>query len=141
MKMNNHFEATFVRIVGLLGFILATVAFLLTMSGMTDYYGQDSGSILFMSFIMCMALAFVGLMISTLAQLLRSSRNMESMAEVQTELLKQLAANSKATPAKKAAAPKAKKKTVAAQKTTASKTAAKKTATKKKAAPKKTTKK
>lgn len=79
MSLDTKFEASFVRIVGLLGFILATVAFFLMMSGMTDYYGQDAGSVMFMAFIMCTALAFVGLMISTLAQVLMTLQSIEKI--------------------------------------------------------------
>ena len=79
MKMDPGFEATFVRIIGLFGFILATVAFFLMMSGMTEGYGEDPGSVMFMAFVMCTALAFVGLMISTLAQVLRTLKSIETL--------------------------------------------------------------
>jgi len=72
-------EASFVRIVGLLGFILATVAFFLMLSGMTDYYGQDAGAMMFVGFIMCTALAFAGLMMSTLAQILTTLQSIEKL--------------------------------------------------------------
>lgn len=79
MNLDPDFEASFVRIIGLLGFILATVAFFLMMAGMAGYPTQDAGSVLFMAFIMCTALAFVGLMISTLAQVLKTLQNIEKL--------------------------------------------------------------
>ncbi len=77
MNLDPQFEVSFVRVIGLLGFILATVAFFLMMSGMTDYYGQDAGTMMFVAFIMCTALAFIGLMISTLAQILATLQSIE----------------------------------------------------------------
>lgn len=79
MNLDPQIEASFVRIIGLLGFILATVAFFLMLSGMTDYYGQDAGTMMFVAFVMCTALAFVGLMISTLAQVLMTLQSIEKL--------------------------------------------------------------
>lgn len=79
MNIDPQIEASFVRIIGLLGFILATVAFFLMLSGMTEYYGNDAGTMMFVAFVMCTALAFVGLMISTLAQVLMTLQSIEKL--------------------------------------------------------------
>lgn len=117
MKMDPDFESTFVRVIGLFGFILATVAFFLMMSGMTEGYGEDPGSVMFMAFVMCTALAFVGLMISTLAQVLRTLKSIETLLADQKKAVEAAAT---AKPATKTAAKKA------AAKTTSSKTTSKK---------------
>ena len=88
MSLDPKFEASFVRIIGLIGFILATVAFFLMMSGMTGSYGQNADSVMFMAFVMCTALAFAGLMISTLAQVLLTLQNIEKLLAAQNKLMK-----------------------------------------------------
>lgn len=98
--MNLNLEASFVRVIGLLGFILATVAFFLMMAGKTGYPTQDASSVLFMAFIMCTALAFVGLMISTLAQVLKTLQNIEKLLADQK---KSASATTKSTAKKKKA--------------------------------------
>ncbi len=105
-------EATIFRIIGLVGFILAVIAFFLVTSSVSQLGGDgnDTSSVLFMSFIMCAALAFIGLMISALAQILRSLQNIEYL------LSRQMAA----PPSEKAG------KTPAAGKKTVKKTAKKK---------------
>lgn len=85
MKIDSELEASFMRIIGLIGFILATVAFFLMMSGMTEYYGQDSSAMMFVAFIMCTALAFAGLLISSVAGMHRTLVNIEKLLREQSE--------------------------------------------------------
>lgn len=85
MNIDPQFESSFVRIVGLMGFILATVAFFLMLSGMTEYQGREAGALMFTGFIMCTALAFAGLMISTLAQVLATLQNIEKLLKEQNK--------------------------------------------------------
>lgn len=72
---------SFVRIIGLIGFICATVAFLLILSGIREAAegGENTGVVLFTSFIMCCGLAFAGLMITTLAQISDTLRSIEAL--------------------------------------------------------------
>ena len=79
LKKDSELGNSFVRIVGLLGFILATVAFLLILSGVKSADAGDAsgGVVLFTSFIMCSGLAFAGLMITTLAQISDTLRSIE----------------------------------------------------------------
>lgn len=81
LKKDSELGNAFVRIVGLLGFILATVAFLLILSGVkgSDAADANGGVVLFTSFIMCSGLAFAGLMITTLAQISDTLRSIESL--------------------------------------------------------------
>lgn len=87
MNLDPEFEASFVRVVGLMSFILATIAFFLMLSGMTDYQGQDLGALMFLGFIMCTALALAGLMISTLAQILAILQKIETLLAAQNDKL------------------------------------------------------
>lgn len=141
MKLDNEFEATFVRIIGLVVFILACVGFLLVISGAAEFSQRNSSeTILFVTFAMCVAFAFVGLMISTLAQVLRSIRRLEALTETQNKILNEKLAAPKvvATPKKTATA---KKKAKATVKKTATKKAPAKKAAVKTATTKKTNKK
>lgn len=71
---------SFVRVIGLIGFILATVAFILILSGVKEMESEASGGVvLFTSFIMCAGLAFAGLMITTLAQISDTLRSIEKL--------------------------------------------------------------
>ena len=121
MRLDKGIEASFVRVIGMVVFFLAIICLLAVISGVAELNNQKtSESVLFMTFIMCVAFAFMGLMISTLAQVLRSVRRMEALTEKQNKILEEkLVAPSKSTAA------------------TAKKTATKKTTTAKKAASKK----
>lgn len=80
MNKNNELGNSMVRIIGLIGFILATVAFLLILSGIREMEPTTNGGVvLFTSFIMCSGLAFAGLMITTLAQISDTLRNIEKL--------------------------------------------------------------
>jgi hypothetical protein len=80
LKKDGELGNAFVRVVGLLGFILATVAFLLILSGIKSGDATQSGGVvLFTSFIMCAGLAFAGLMITTLAQISDTLRSIEAL--------------------------------------------------------------
>jgi hypothetical protein len=81
LKKDSELGNAFVRIIGLMGFILATVAFLLILSGVkaADSGDASGGVVLFTSFIMCSGLAFAGLMITTLAQISDTLRSIESL--------------------------------------------------------------
>lgn len=102
---NTDFGNRFVRIIGLLGFIVATVAFLLVLSGVpVDGAAEEAtapGIVLFNAFIMCAALAFAGIMITTLAHISDSLRSIEGLLE------KAASNQEKESPAKKAASKKA----------------------------------
>ena len=71
----------FVRVIGLAGFIVATVGFLLVLSGVPtiEDAANGSGVVLFNSFIMCAALAFAGIMITSLAQISDTLKNIEAL--------------------------------------------------------------
>lgn len=136
MRLDKGIEASFVRVIGMVVFFLAILCLLAVISGVAELSNQKtSESVLFMTFIMCVAFAFMGLMISTLAQVLRSVRRMEALTEKQNKILedklvapaKTVAATPKKTATKKAPA----KKAVAKKTTTAKKTTAKKAASKK----------
>ncbi len=102
MSLDVEFEASFVRIIGLMGFILATVAFFLMMSGMTGAEGeQDADDVMFVAFVMCTALAFAGLIISTLAQMLSTLQNIEKLLEGQSKPIKKTPAKKTTTKKKK----------------------------------------
>ncbi|MBU0859193.1 MAG: hypothetical protein KJ667_04590 [Alphaproteobacteria bacterium] len=85
LKNDGELGNAFVRVIGLLGFILATVAFLLILSGVKDAENaaNSSGIVLFTSFIMCAGLAFAGLMITTLAQISDTLRSIENLLKGQ----------------------------------------------------------
>lgn len=85
LKRDGELGNSFVRVIGLLGFILATVAFLLILSGVreADTAGSSAGVVLFTSFIMCAGLAFAGLMITTLAQISDTLRSIENLLKAQ----------------------------------------------------------
>ena len=81
LKKDSELGNAFVRVIGLIGFILATVAFLLILSGVkeADTASENSGVVLFTAFIMCSGLAFAGLMITTLAQISDTLRSIENL--------------------------------------------------------------
>lgn len=106
MKLDPEFEASFMRIIGLLGFILATVAFFLIMSGMTEFYGQDASSVMFMAFIMCTALAFAGLLVSAMAGIHKTLTNVEKLLKQQNKILENKSSGKKSKTTKKKAAKK-----------------------------------
>ena len=108
-KIDGQSEATFAYIVGLIGFILAAVGFILTFSGAAEMQGAEAEGVLFMAFLLCTGLAFVGLMISTLAQLLKSMQKIEKLLMAQNEMLEKGTSKAKAPARKSTAKGKAKK--------------------------------
>lgn len=81
---DGEFGNMFVRLIGLIGFVLATVAFLLILSGVKSVESEQGGGVvLFTSFIMCSGLAFAGLMITTLAHISDTLRNIEMLLREQ----------------------------------------------------------
>jgi len=105
MSKDTDLGNRFVRVIGLLGFIFATVAFLLILSGVPTVNEPENpaGVVLFNAFIMCAALAFAGIMITTLAQISDTLRNIEAAL---TKQEKKPAAKKAAAPAKKKTAKK-----------------------------------
>ena len=93
----------FVKVIGLAGFIVATVGFLLVLSGVPTVTDGDSnaGVVLFNSFIMCAALAFAGIMITSLAQISDTLRNIEKLLAKQNKPAAKKAAAKKKPAAKK----------------------------------------
>ncbi len=88
----------FARVIGLAGFIVATVGFLLVLSGVPTVTDAEnsSGVVLFSSFIMCAALAFAGIMITTLAQIAHTLKNIENLLAGGKDVKKPAAAKKKA---------------------------------------------
>jgi hypothetical protein len=81
-KKEGEFSNSFVRAFGLIGFIIATVGFLLTLIGLPghDAGGADSSNaILFNSFIMCTALAFAAILVTTMGHIAETLKSIERL--------------------------------------------------------------
>lgn len=81
MSNENDLANRFARVMGLAGFIVATVGFLLVLSGVPTVSSAANGAgvVLFNSFIMCAALAFAGIAITTLAHISDTLKSIESL--------------------------------------------------------------
>jgi hypothetical protein len=82
-KKEGEFSNSFVRAFGLIGFIIATVGFMLTLIGVPSHGGDaaaaQSNAVLFNSFIMCTALAFAAILVTTMGHIAETLKSIERL--------------------------------------------------------------
>jgi hypothetical protein len=80
-KKKEELGNTFVRAIGLIGFIIATVGFLLVLCGVPNggEGGSNSSAVLFNSFIMCTALAFAAILVTTMGHIAETLKSIERL--------------------------------------------------------------
>jgi hypothetical protein len=86
-KDEGEFGNRFVRVIGLIGFIIATVGFLLALTGVGHNGGSEAGTAMFNSFIMCTALAFAAILVTTMGHISETLKSIEHLLSEQNKSL------------------------------------------------------
>ena len=86
-KNEGEFGNRFVRVIGLIGFIIATVGFLLALTRTGHEGNADAGAAMFNSFIMCTALAFAAILVTTMGHISETLKSIEHLLSEQNKSL------------------------------------------------------